>query len=336
MTKGQLPSMMETGQAYAGFKEGLAQDKRIRISAKAVHSMREVDTDGKAEYIMKTGVVDVGGGLRGIYAVGVLDYCMDHHVRFDLGIGVSAGSANLASYAAGQRGRNHRFYTEYAFRREYMSLRNFIFRKSFIDMDYIYGTLSRADGENPLDYPALRDNPMELYVVAAQAQTGAVKYFDKSDIAQDDYDIFKASCSIPFVCRPYPVRGVPYYDGALGDPVPVEKAFALGCDRVVLILTKPEAQLRTSEKDERLAARIRKKYPAAASKLCQRAQRYNDSVAAAQEAAKQGRVLILSPDGTCGVSTLKKNKASLERLYQKGYNDGKRIPAFLQDPMSLE
>ena len=56
---------------------------------------------------MKTGIVDVGGGLRGIYAVGVLDYCMDQGIAFDLGIGVSAGSANLASYAAGQRGRNY-------------------------------------------------------------------------------------------------------------------------------------------------------------------------------------------------------------------------------------
>ena len=79
---------------------------------------------------MKLGVVDVGGGLRGIYAAGVLDYCMDQGIRFDLGVGVSAGSANLASYAAGQRGRNYRFYTEYAFRKEYMSIRNLIFKGS--------------------------------------------------------------------------------------------------------------------------------------------------------------------------------------------------------------
>lgn len=44
---------------------------------------------------MKIGVIDVGGGLRGIYAVGVFDYCMDHDIHFDLGIGISAGSANL-------------------------------------------------------------------------------------------------------------------------------------------------------------------------------------------------------------------------------------------------
>ena len=35
---------------------------------------------------MKTGVVDVGGGFRGIYACGVLDYCMDENIRFDLGM----------------------------------------------------------------------------------------------------------------------------------------------------------------------------------------------------------------------------------------------------------
>lgn len=41
---------------------------------------------------MRTAVVDVGGGMRGIYAAGVLDYCMDHEITFDLGVGVSAGS----------------------------------------------------------------------------------------------------------------------------------------------------------------------------------------------------------------------------------------------------
>lgn len=202
---------------------------------------------------MKIGVIDVGGGLRGIYAVGVFDFCMDHDIHFDSGIGISAGSANLASFAAGQRGRNYQFYMEYAFRKQYMSVGNFILKRSFIDMDYVYGTLSRSNGENPLDYCALRDNPMEFYVIAADARTGEAKYFDKRDISQDDYSIFKASCAIPFVCKPYEVKNIPYYDGALGDPVPVEKAFQLGCDQVVVILTKPESELRTAEKDEKLA-----------------------------------------------------------------------------------
>ncbi len=279
---------------------------------------------------MKIGIVDVGGGLRGIYAVGVLDYCMDKSIRFDLGIGVSAGSANLASYAAGQRGRNYQFYTEYAFRKQYMSLGNFIFKKSFVDMDYVYGTLCYSNGENPLDYIAIRDNPMDLYVVATDALTGQAKYFDKGDIRQDDYSIFKASSAIPFVCKPYAVQGINYYDGALSDPVPVEKAFQLGCDRVVIILTKPESELRSPKKDEKIAAFIRNKYSASAEKLCKRAQQYNESVALAQEYAKQNKVLIVAPDDTCGVDTLKRDKESLKRLYEKGYKDGQKIAEYIQ------
>lgn len=278
---------------------------------------------------MKTGIVDVGGGMRGVYAVGVLDYCMDQGIRFDIGIGVSAGSANLASYAAGQRGRNYQFYTEYALRKQYMSLGNFITKRSYVDMDYVYGTLCNSGGENPLDYPALRDNPMEFYVVATDALTGAPKYFDKGDIRQDDYSVMKASSAIPFVCKPYAVRGRPYYDGALGDPVPVEKAFQLGCDRVVVILTRPEHELRNSKKDEKFAAGIRKRYPAAAEKLCERAQRYNDGVALARKYARQGKVLMIAPDDSCGVDTLKKDKESLQRLYKKGYSDGKKITDYL-------
>ena len=191
-------------------------------------------------------------------------------------------------------------------------------------------TVRLVNGEYPLDYPALRDNPMEFYVVATDARMGQAKYFGKEDIRQDAYDIFKASSSIPFICKPYEIQGIPYYDGALGDPVPIEKAFKLGCDCVVVILTKPEQELRTPGRDEKLAARIRKKYPAAAEKLCQRAQQYNESVALSQEYVKQGKALIISPDDTCGVDTLKKDKSSLQRLYEKGYGDGARITSFLK------
>ena len=277
----------------------------------------------------KCGVIDVGGGMRGIYAAGVLDRCLDDGVAFDVGIGVSAGSANLSSFAAGQKRRNYKYYTEYAFRKAYMSMRNKVFKGSFIDLDYVYGTLSNSHGEYPLDYAALRDNPMELYVVAQEAETGKVKYFTKDDISQDHYDVCKASSAIPLVCKPYVINGVPYFDGALGDAVPVEKAFALGCAKAVLILTLPVSTVRTSQRDEKIARAIRRKYPRSAENLQTRAERYNQSVAQAREYAAQGKVLIVAPDDTCGVNTLVRDLSALHALYEKGYADGAAIAPFL-------
>lgn len=84
---------------------------------------------------MKTGIVDVGGGLRGVYAAGVFDRCLEQGVQFDLCIGVSAGSANVTSFVAGQKGRNYRFYTEYSFRKKYMGIGRFLVKKSFIEFE---------------------------------------------------------------------------------------------------------------------------------------------------------------------------------------------------------
>ena len=278
---------------------------------------------------MKTGIIDVGGGFRDIYGAGVLDYCMDHGIAFDCAVGVSAGSANLSSFLAGQRGRNYTFYTEYAFRKEYASMENWLRHRSFVDLDYAYGTLSNADGESPLDFGALMANPATFTVVACNALTGEAIYYDKSRIRPNDYDALKASSALPLFSQPYVVDGVPGFDGGIVDPIPVERAFAEGCERVVLILTRPVAEPRAQKKDRTPARLIAHRYPHAAERLLDRWRVYNEGVARAQEFAREGRLLIVAPDDICGLSTLSRDRDKLERMYAKGLKDAEAIPAFL-------
>lgn len=278
----------------------------------------------------RTAVIDVGGGMRGIYAAGVLDTCIENGLNFDMGLGVSAGSANIASFLARQKGRNFVFYTDYAMRREYMSILNFIFKKNYVNLDYAYGTLSNSDGEFPLDYAALATNPMDFLVVTTEAKSGKARYFEKGDLKQDNYDVLKASSALPLVNRPYVIGGVPYYDGALSDPVPIEKALACGCEKVVLILTKPRDFRRSLERDAKIAAKFAKKYPAAAEGLVMRAQRYNAALDYAEQLESEGRVLIVAPADTCGVDTLTRDKQNMVRLYEEGLADGQKIGDFIR------
>lgn len=276
------------------------------------------------------GVVDVGGGLRGIYGAGVFDFCLENGIRFNYCIGVSAGSANVAAYIGGQKGRNYKYYEEYSFRKEYMSLRNFLKSGSYLDLDYVYGTLSNADGENPLDYAKIRDADAQMKVVATNALTGKAVYFDKSDLAQDDYHVFSASSCIPIICKPYIVNGIPCYDGGITDPVPVQKALDDGCDKVVVILTKPESLLREAKKDALPARLLRRKYPKAAEALRLRYKTYNDGVALAEKYARDGKVLIVAPDDCCGLKTLTKDQNCIDRMYRKGLKDGEKILDLLE------
>ena len=68
------------------------------------------------------GLIDVGGGMRGIYSAAVLDWCIDNNIQFDWTFGVSAGSNNITLLVAGQRGRSYRFYVEDRRRKEYMCM----------------------------------------------------------------------------------------------------------------------------------------------------------------------------------------------------------------------
>ena len=61
----------------------------------------------------KIGLVVEGGGMKCAYSAGILDRFLDDNINFDYAIGVSAGSANTATFLAKQRGRTKRFYTEY-------------------------------------------------------------------------------------------------------------------------------------------------------------------------------------------------------------------------------
>lgn len=118
-------------------------------------------------------------------------------------------SANMVSYISGQHGRSHTFYTQYAFRKEYASFDSYIKNHNYANLDYVYGTLSNHDGENPVDYEAFEKNPTGFTVVACNADDGSTKYFDKSDVSYDNFDIMKASSAVPVACEPYVIDGVP-------------------------------------------------------------------------------------------------------------------------------
>lgn len=278
----------------------------------------------------KTALIDVGGGYRSIYGAGVMDRLMELGIDFDKCYGVSAGSANMFTYIAHQPKRTHKFYTEYAFRKEYASASNFFKIHNFVDLDYVYGTLSNHDGEYPVDYEAFKASPTDFTVVACDARNGHAKYFDKDDVAQDNYDIMKASSAVPVACEPYVIDGVPYFDGGIADPIPVELAANEGYDRIVLILTHQRDFVREAKKDALPSTVLRRSFPAAAERLKNRYRTYNEEMKVAERMASEGRLLILAPDDLCGLDTLTKNAEGLEKMYQKGINAADAIPEFIK------
>ena len=74
----------------------------------------------------KIGLILEGGGMRGIYTAGVLDFFIDKNIEVDLVVGVSAGGCHAASYLSKQYNRAFRTNIDYLHDKEYLSFRNLI------------------------------------------------------------------------------------------------------------------------------------------------------------------------------------------------------------------
>ena len=277
------------------------------------------------------GIIDVGGGMRGAFTAGVYDYFNDQELQpFDYLIGVSAGSGNMVSYLARQRGRNMRFYLDYAFRKEYMSMHNMLRTGSYINLDYPYTFLSGPGGEDPVDLEAFNADTARYEAVITDAETGEAVYYGKEELAEGNFDVIKGSCCVPGACRPYPVKGRPCFDGGVADPVPYKRALAQGCDRLVVLLTRPASYFRPLLEHQEVMETALKRWPNTYSALLRRSIRYNRDVAAVQELEREGKALLVAPSDIGSMATLTRDREAVERLYRMGYDEGRRVMEFVK------
>ena len=276
------------------------------------------------------GIIDIGGGLRGIYTSGIYDYLIDNGIDIEYCFGVSSGSGNLINYVSGQRGRSKKFYDEYAFEKEYMSVSGYLKTGMLLNLDYIYSGISNSNGKDPLDYEAIKNSSKIFRTVATRVDTAMPVYFTKDDLVQDDYTLLKACCAIPVACRkPIKFKGFKFFDGGLSDPIPYKKAFEEGCDKLIIIITQPK-DYRKEMLNRTLVNITASKYPKIKKRIMESHDYYNKGIEQIFELEKQGKALVVYPRECFGINTVSKNKEGMQKLYELGYEDGKKIEEFIK------
>jgi predicted patatin/cPLA2 family phospholipase len=276
------------------------------------------------------GIIDVSRNITGVYGAGVLNYAADHGISFDYAIGSSSGAANLISFLAGRASMSYMFYYDYATRRDYMSLPRLLKEDaSLIDVDLLYEDAFSVFSDYPFDSGSDGVTMRHFYILAAHAETGRAHYFEAGS-GNPVLPALKASYTVPIVNEPYMVEGIPFFDGCLADPLPYEKAFADGCEKVIMILARPLNYRRDSSRDRLLSRMMKKRYPQAAAKISSLSALYNRQIEDALKLQKNGKMLILSANYYSPVRLLLKDRHRITDLYHKGYQDAAAIEAFLK------
>lgn len=273
------------------------------------------------------GIIDVGGGMRGIYTSGLFDYLLDKGISFKYYLGVSSGSANLIAYAAGQRGRTYRFYTEDAFDKKFMGIGAYFRTGMIMNLDKIFE--NPLSGDNAPDFNEFVNADFRFTAVSTHMKSLEPAYFTKEDLKHNDFSALKAAAAMPVACiRPVKFNGELYFDGGLSDPIPYQKAFDDGCDKVIVCITKPEHERKTIL-PWYIVKPLLIKYPHVADSVLDLHTKYNEGVDGALRLQEEGKVLVVAPEECFGINTITRELDGLNKLYQLGYKDGRKIEEFL-------
>ena len=262
-----------------------------------------------------TGLVLEGGARRCMFTAGILDTFAREHIRFDYVIGVSAGAQTALNFVSGQLGRAARNMMPSLddLKVSSVSLRSQVAREL---TDRIYPD---AYGMDPFDFSAYFASPVICELTASCCETGETMYFQERTDEKRLLDMLCASCSLPILFPEIEIDGLHYLDGSLTDSVPFERAFAMGCDRAVVILTKTEAEAPTDYGRMRplLSRQYGTVYPRLYEALLVRASAYATQQQALTQAEQKGKVLVLRP-GEAQVRAFDPLPEHLRTAYKQG------------------
>jgi predicted patatin/cPLA2 family phospholipase len=272
---------------------------------------------------MKTGIVLEGGALRTIYSSGVCDAFLDADLMPDYVVGVSAGIAYGVSYVSRQKRRNLNICCHYANDKRYMGMGNLMNPKnrSYFGLTFSYETIPNE--LIPFDYDTFEQYPGTLEAVVTNLNTGKADYLPVPR-RDDHFIVLQATCALPLLFPVFHIDGQPYLDGGCADPIPYQRAFDCGCDRVVVVLTRERSYYRRPEKVEGVIDRRYRKYPNFVETMRHRTQQYNQCRERLFQLEREGKVIVIAPRSTAGFSRTERDLEKIRALWQDGYFDGRR------------
>ena len=268
----------------------------------------------------QAGLVLEGGGMKGVYTAGVLDFFLDKEIEFSSCYGVSAGACCLCSYLSGQKKRAYRINVDYLEQKAYCSVESLLKTGDLFGVDMCYKLI--PDYLDPYDYDAFNRYQGKAYAVVTNIKTGEAEYLQLKDMHQDTIAV-RASSSLPLLSRNVKIGDELYLDGGISDSIPIRRSMKDGNRKNVIILTKEEGYIRQPAKSAELALiRARyMRYPKVYECMRERHLTYNNTLQYIEEMQSQGKVFVIRPKQKSNVGRVEKDKAKLDALYEEGYRD---------------
>ena len=242
---------------------------------------------------MKTGLVLEGGSRQTMFSAGVLDTWLEEGIAFNYVAGVSAGAHAAVNFITRQQGRLKFIVLPTRLQEGKKWASKFIgVQKEYHALNYL-----AADGKMPLDFEAYSSSKIECEFGLTCCETGRPEFMSEKKDKKRLLDIISASCALPMIFPMAPMEGKHYADGCITVPIPFERAFEKGCDKVVAVSTHYPGEAVTDFRKYRaiLNPMYKRKYPDLFRALMVRLKRYDKMFLQMEKLEKEGRLFLMRP-----------------------------------------
>lgn len=276
----------------------------------------------------QTSLVLEGGGMRGVFSSGVLDYMMTEDLYFPYVIGVSAGACNALSYLSRQPDRSRYINVNFANDSRYINIGNVFKGKGMFNMDFLFNEI--ANELVPFDFKTFHNIKERFVIPTTDCETGDVRYFDNRQEA-DVFTAVQASSSLPLVGIPVKLAGYTLLDGGIADPIPIQKAIKDGYKRHVVVLTRPKGYRKKPFRAKLTSKLVYREYPQLVEAMLKRHEIYNQTLDQLEALEEQGDAFIIRPKGHEQVKRAEKDPKKLNMLHEAGVSAAKHQTPLLKD-----
>ena len=266
----------------------------------------------------QAGLILEGGGMKGVYTAGVLDFFLDKGIEFSGVYGVSAGACHMCSYLSKQKGRAYAVNVDYLDTDNYCSMKSLLTTGDFFNVDTCYRLI--PEQLNPYDYEAFNKYQGKAYSVVTNIDTGKPEYLRIRDMKADIIKI-RASASLPLISRNVKIGGHNYLDGGISDAIPLRKSIKDGNQRNIIIMTKEEGYVRRPSTQLGLIKLRYLAYPKVYELMQERHLMYNATLKYIEEQQASGGAFVVRPKKPSPVGRIEKDVQKLEALSREGYRD---------------
>ena len=206
----------------------------------------------------KLGLVLEGGGMRGAYTAGVLDWLLENEIYFDYVVGISSGALYATMYAQKDRNALREASIEIAADKRNVGMKAIMAEKTIVGYNFLFDQIKN---KSKFDLTKQNDTEIKVEIGVYDINEQETIWVNSEEIAEHP-KMVQAACTLPIFGRAVNIDGKPYMDGGVTTMIPIERSLEAGCENLQsLSVTLKAEQMFTMKSAHKLKSWNKKAKP---------------------------------------------------------------------------